>query len=111
MLGQAVTRRRQADPSALGLDQPRPGFFGERGDLLRHGRCREVVRLGDRPHRAQPRHGRNAGPQHRRPLRPARFDALQQHREFAKHRRQARQNHLEHGLVGRLLRAIQQIVH
>ena len=54
VVGQASAGRRQPHPPALGLDQLRAGLLGQRGDLLRHRRRREVVRLGDRAHRAQP---------------------------------------------------------
>ncbi len=54
MLGEALPGGGESHPSSLGLDQPRASFSCQSGDLLRHSRRREVVRLGDRPHRAEP---------------------------------------------------------
>ena len=57
VVGQTLSGRRQTHPPALGLDQLRAGFPCERGDLLGHGGCGEVMHLGDRAHGTQPRQG------------------------------------------------------
>jgi hypothetical protein len=47
VIGQASTRGRQPDASAVGLDECRPGLALEHGDLLRDGRRRRPEPLGD----------------------------------------------------------------
>ena len=55
VVGQPLPGRGQPDPPALGLDQLGAGLLCERGDLLRHRRRGQVMGLGDRTHRAEPR--------------------------------------------------------
>jgi len=53
VVGEALTCRRESHAPAFGFDQLRAGFVCERGDLLRHGRRRQMV-CCRRRHRIEP---------------------------------------------------------
>jgi hypothetical protein len=55
VIRQPTARGRQPHPTTVGFDQSCAGGARQRRDLLGHRRRREVVRVGDRAHRPEPR--------------------------------------------------------